>query len=400
MLHKILSFSSPKHRPAESLQVSWRNLQSSANKLGVGLGAEGLGPLDGCADGTVDDELRKDTERTRYTEKNGVVVLLGEAVVLEEDTGVGIDVGVWVLGLSVLSENTGGDLVDLADELEHGVIGQVLLGKLALGNVAGVGLAEDGVAVSRNDLAGLEGRPQVILDGLVAEVVANSLLHLLEPDEDFLVGQSVERTGKTVQTSSEREVRRAERAADQVRGVGADVSTLVVGVDGEVQTHQLNEVLVLGETELTLRIGLGEVGLVLESSDGDGELSHWVEIARAAVDELLNELGDVGAGGPLGGQVADLLLGRNLAESRTEPYALECGRDGHVLAELLDLLNLAGELVGEGLLQRLQVASLASFCEMRTEETNSGLAGVEAEAIEGSGPQRSGSAEGASQSQS
>ncbi|KAH3977081.1 hypothetical protein HBI24_066430 [Parastagonospora nodorum] len=400
MLHKILSFSSPKHRPAESLQVSWRNLQSSANKLGVGLGAEGLGPLDGCADGTVDDELRKDTERTRYTEKNGVVVLLGEAVVLEEDTGVGIDVGVWVLGLSVLSENTGGDLVDLADELEHGVIGQVLLGKLALGNVAGVGLAEDGVAVSRNDLAGLEGRPQVILDGLVAEVVANSLLHLLEPDEDFLVGQSVERTSKTVQTSSEREVRRAERAADQVRGVGADVSTLVVGVDGEVQTHQLNEVLVLGETELTLRIGLGEVGLVLESSDGDGELSHWVEIARAAVDELLNELGDVGAGGPLGGQVADLLLGRNLAESRTEPYALECGRDGHVLAELLDLLNLAGELVGEGLLQRLQVASLASFCEMRTEETNSGLAGVEAEAIEGSGPQRSGSAEGASQSQS
>ncbi|KAH6504371.1 hypothetical protein HBI55_012730 [Parastagonospora nodorum] len=453
MLHKILSFSSPKHRPAESLQVSWRNLQSSANKLGVGLGAEGLGPLDGCADGTVDDELRKDTERTRYTEKNGVVVLLGEAVVLEEDTGVGIDVGVWVLGLSVLSENTGGDLVDLADELEHGVIGQVLLGKLALGNVAGVGLAEDGVAVSRNDLAGLEGRPQVILDGLVAEVVANSLLHLLEPDEDFLVGQSVERTSKTVQTSSEREVRRAERAADQVRGVGADVSTLVVGVDGEVQTHQLNEVLVLGETELVgqvervvlvlldgcdlavlvdvavdlrgdggklgneihgvlkgvlpvlallhaLSIGLGEVGLVLESSDGDGELSHWVEIARAAVDELLNELGDVGAGGPLGGQVADLLLGRNLAESRTEPYALECGRDGHVLAELLDLLNLAGELVGEGLLQRLQVASLASFCEMRTEETNSGLAGVEAEAIEGSGPQRSGSAEGASQSQS
>lgn len=37
---------------------------------------------------------------------------------------------------------------------------------------------------------------------------------------------------------------------------------------------------------------------------------------------------------------------------------------------------------------------------MRTEETNSGLAGVEAEAIEGSSPQGSGSAEGASQSQS
>jgi len=366
MLHKILSFSSPKHRPADSLQASWRNLQSSANKLGVGLGAERLGPLDGGADVTVDDELRKDTESTRDTEENGVVVLLGKAVVLEEDTGVGIDVGVWVLGLSVLSEDTGGDLVDLADELEHGVIGQVLLGKLALGYVAGVRLAEDGVAVSGNDLAGLEGRPQVVLDGLVAEVVANSLLHLLEPDKDLLVGESVERTSKTVQTSSEGEVRGAESTANQVGGVGTDVSTLVVGVDGEVQTHQLNKVLVLGETELVgqvervvlvllnrrdlsvlvdvavdlrgdggklgnevhgvlkgvlpvlgllhaLSVGLGKVGLVLESGDGDGELSHWVEVARAAVDELLDELGDIGAGGPLGGQVADLLLGGNLA---------------------------------------------------------------------------------------
>jgi hypothetical protein len=35
------------------------------------------------------------------------------------------------------------------------------------------------------------------------------------------------------------------------------------------------------------------------------------------------------------------------------------GSDRNVLAELLDLLNLAGELVGEGLLQRLQLMSLA-----------------------------------------
>lgn len=343
-----------------------RILQSGANELGVSLGAERLGPLDGRTDGAVDDELGKHAERTRDTKEDGVVVLLSEAVVLEEDTGVGIDVGVRVLGLAVLGENAGGNLVDLADELEHGVVGQVLLGKLALGNVAGVSLAEDGVAVAGNDLAGLEGRPKVVLDSLVAEVVANSLLHLLEPDEHLLVGQAVERAGKTVETSGEREVRRAERTADQVGGVGADVAALVVGVDGEVQTHELNEVLVLSEAELVgqvecvvlvlldgrdlavlvdvavdlggnggqlsnevhgvlesvlpvlgllhaLSIGLGEVGLVLESSDGDGELSHGVEVAGAAVDELLNELGDVGAGSPLSGEVADLLLRGDLA---------------------------------------------------------------------------------------
>ena len=163
-------------------------LQSCANQLGVSLSAERLGPLNGSTDGAVNDELGKDTEGAGDTEQDGVVVLLGEAVVLEKNTGVSVDVGVRVLGLAVLGEDTGSNLVDLADELEHGVVGQVLLGEFALGDVAGVGLAEDGVAVSRNDLAGLEGGPEVVLNGLVAEVVADGLLHLLKPDKDFLVG--------------------------------------------------------------------------------------------------------------------------------------------------------------------------------------------------------------------
>ncbi|RBQ93725.1 hypothetical protein VDGD_20346 [Verticillium dahliae] len=58
---------------------------------------------------------------------------------------------------------------------------------------------------------------------------------------------------------------------------------------------------------------LGEGGGVLKSSDGEGELRHGVQVGRAVVDELLDELGEVGTGGPLGGQVADLLLGRDLA---------------------------------------------------------------------------------------
>ena len=176
----------------------------------------------------------------------------------------------------------------------------------------------------------------------------------------------MEGTSKTVQASSQREVGRAESTSNQVSGVGTDVAALVVSVDGEVQAHQLNKVLVLGETELVgqvegivlvlldrsnlavlvdvavdlggncgklsdevhgilegvlpvlglvdaLGICLGEVGLVLESSDGERELSHGVEVAGAAVDELLNELGDIGAGRPFSGEVADLLLRGNLA---------------------------------------------------------------------------------------
>lgn len=99
-----------------------------------------------------------------------------------------INVGVGVLGLAVLSQDARRDLVDLADELEHGVIGQLAKGKLALRHVAGIGPAQNGVTVTGHDLTGVKGRPQVVLDGLVAEVIANSLLHLGKPVENLLVG--------------------------------------------------------------------------------------------------------------------------------------------------------------------------------------------------------------------
>jgi len=171
----------------------------------------------------------------------------------------------------------------------------------------------------------------------------------------------VQRTSQTVETGGQREHGRAQSATNQVGGVGADVSTLVVSVDGQVQTHQLNEVVVVAVAELVgqvervvlvlldrgdlavledvavdlgrnggqlgnevhrvledvgpvvlfvdaLRVRLGEGRLVLEGSHSQGELGHWVEGVGAAINELLDELGDVGARSPLSGQVTHLLL--------------------------------------------------------------------------------------------
>ena len=222
------------------------------------------------------------------------------------------------------------------------------------------------MAVAGHDTAGVEGIPEVLGDGLVAEVVTDDLLHLGEPVEHLLVGQAVKGAGKTVEAGSHREEGRAEGAADQVGGVGADVATLVVSVDRQVEAHELNEVGVVAEAELvgevvgivlvllgghnlaalehvlvdaggdggelgnevhrvlesvapvfalvdTLGVGAGKRRRLLEGGHGHRQLSHGVEVGGAAVDELLDELGDLGAGGPFGRQVADLLLGRDLA---------------------------------------------------------------------------------------
>lgn len=62
---------------------------------------------------------------------------------------------------------------------------------------------------------------------------------------------------------------------------------------------------------------------MFESGYSEGELCHWVKIIRAAVDELGNELRDVGAGSQFGGQITNLLLAWNLAGQK-EPEQTYC----------------------------------------------------------------------------
>jgi hypothetical protein len=58
------------------------SLELSSDKLGIGIGAETLRALNRGTESTVDNKLGKDTKSTGDTEENGVVVCLGQAVVL------------------------------------------------------------------------------------------------------------------------------------------------------------------------------------------------------------------------------------------------------------------------------------------------------------------------------
>lgn len=75
-----------------------------------------------------------------------------QASYLEQHPAVGVHVGPGVLGLALLQQHVGHDLVELSHQLEHGIVGQVLQGKLTLAGVTRVGLPQDGVAVTRHHL--------------------------------------------------------------------------------------------------------------------------------------------------------------------------------------------------------------------------------------------------------
>ena len=53
------------------------------------------------------------------------------------------------------------------------------------------GLAKDSVPITRNDLPTLKSRPDILSDSLVSGVLADLLDHLLQPEENLLVGEAV-----------------------------------------------------------------------------------------------------------------------------------------------------------------------------------------------------------------
>jgi hypothetical protein len=254
---------------------------------------------------TIPDELSSHTKRPRHTKEDSVELHLVHAVVSQQHTRVSVNIRPWVLGLASLQQDIRNKVVDLADELEHLVFRQVLQCEFTLGSVTRVGLAEDGVTVSRNDLATLERRPDVLLDSLVGGLLAKLGLHLLEPDQDLLVGQSVEGTGETVESSRVGEEGIGEGRTDEFTGVGGDVTAFVVGVDGDVETHEFDEGGVFAEAEEG-----GQVGRVVLGGIDGGKLAGAKDVAVDAagnVGQLSDEVhGILKGGSPV------LLLGHTL----------------------------------------------------------------------------------------
>lgn len=71
---------------------------------------------------------------------------------LQQHSAVGVHIGPGVLGLALLQQHVGHNLVKLCNHLEQWVVGQVFQGKLTLTGVTWVSLPQDSMAVAWHNL--------------------------------------------------------------------------------------------------------------------------------------------------------------------------------------------------------------------------------------------------------
>ena len=166
----------------------------------------------------------------------------------------------------MLGEDARGDLVELVDVLEDRVLGDLLAldAELLERHEARVGLAQDGVAVTRDDLARVERLPDELDNLVLGRVVAELLLHADDEAKDLLVGEAVERAGQTAERGRVRQERVRKGRADEVSRVRRDVAALVVSVQRIVEADELDEALRLAEADLRREV----VRQVLRLVDG------------------------------------------------------------------------------------------------------------------------------------
>ncbi len=277
----------------------------------------------------------------------------------------------------MLHEDARGDLVDHVDQLEQRVIRQVLLAEFHLGGVAGVGLAQNGVTVTRNDLAAVEGIPEGLLELFLGGHLAAELGHeVLGPTEDLLVCQTVQRSGQTVDTSREAVVGVGQGRSDQVGGVGGNVAGLMVGMQDEIHAgdiviglghaHHVSEVatpvevlvgrdggvtLILHAVNVSSDFGktghqivavlvhripvihlahafgilLGKNGFALHRQNSGGEHGHRMCVAGHGAKQVDYVLGNLGALFPVRDDLESLLHGRDITGQKKIPEALDIG---------------------------------------------------------------------------
>jgi len=324
-----------------------------ANLLGFAVfldpvNGDGAGSFDGETESSSPEQVGHATEGSGDGEDDGVVVEFGHTVMVQQDTGVGINIGPGVLDFTEVLEDGGNDVVYGLAKIDEGIVLDVFNGEFSLMDVSGISVSEDGMTITGDDLSGSEGSLGEFLDLFGGDVVTEFGLKVQQPSQDFLIGKTVEGASETVKGSGVREIRISQSGTDQMASVGRDVTTFVIGVDGQITSNAFLD-FVLSVTQLvgkvaspievlvssddvttfvemsvdqgsdsghlgdkihtifvdgvpvlglvdTLSVSLGEFGARLEVEEGSRQLSHGVHVVGKVLNEFFSFVGDSTSG--------------------------------------------------------------------------------------------------------
>ncbi len=120
------------------------------------------------------------TEGSGDSEDDGVVVEFGHTVMVQQDTGVGINIGPGVLDFTEVLKDGGNDVVDGLAKFDEGIVLDVFNGEFSLMDISGVSVSKDGMTITGNDLSGTEGSLGEFLDLFSGDVVTEFSLRIFE----------------------------------------------------------------------------------------------------------------------------------------------------------------------------------------------------------------------------
>mmetsp|Transcript_29273 Transcript_29273/g.45487 ORF Transcript_29273/g.45487 Transcript_29273/m.45487 type:complete len:372 (-) Transcript_29273:41-1156(-) len=255
----------------------------------------------------------------------------------------------------------------------------MLQGEFTLASVTRISLAENGVTVPGNHFFSVEGLPCKFGNSIRVDLLSFGVklgLEVLNPLQHLLVGQSVQWSSQSVQTSRVTQIRISKGASHQMRRVSRGVTSLVIRVDAHVQTHELVEARVVisqhtskvaakieagvldhGLTRAvdavvdrrgdfwkdgndvqnifqcvlmvvgfgdSLGIGRGEFAAGLGGAETDCELGHWVHVSGECVEDGFDVSGELlSTGVQISSKGINLLLSRDLTGQKQPKQRLQ-----------------------------------------------------------------------------
>ena len=155
-----------------------------------------------------------------------------------------IHIGPWIFDFPRGLQDIWYHFIYAANDLKEFVVRHVFLSKTALCFIARIGLSQYSVTKAWDDLSIGQGLLAVVLDLLLGrQATAQFIAHALDPADDLLIGQAMQRTCQAGHSCCECEIGIAQGTSHQMDGVGRNISAFVIGMNGHVHAHHLTEFL-------------------------------------------------------------------------------------------------------------------------------------------------------------